>query len=550
MSNFEFSRQFVDVKVPKRSGFDKSFKNLLTTKVGTLTPILCDEVIPNTRVHLKTAVNACLPPLASDTFMNVNLKIEAFFVPSRILYGGWCEWLTGEKVRSVIGSGSNGNLNPVSIPYLTVDNGDSVSEYAPGTLADYLGVKLPSQPNNVGGTLDHAFNIFPFLAYHKIYDEWYRNTQVQGNVFAKTASSIANNYLGNLPYVRIVGTNAQSFSLTSKLADGVELGQLRQRNFDLDYFTTATPNAQIGNPQGVSMSITVPSGGGNVSTGFSIAALRAANSLQQFAERQNLSGFRYVDWVKSNYGANLSDGMAQRPLFLGKQTISVYTKGLVQTQNNTQDSTTTNNPFTTTGANFGRAVIVGNGNLIDDFTAQEHGYIFVMATLVPKVTYATGIRRDLFHYNTHASQSDMANPLLQNTGNQPIYQTELSPLAATSSTNGSTVFGYTDRYAEYMTREDELHGLVRDGESLQSFALQRGFTGNVTMGTNFLEIPTNFMDQVTAVTGDVSMYGTWIDAYFDYKVSMPLAEYSIPSLQDPSYEHGKDVTIKRGGSQI
>ena len=60
------------VAVPKLSGFDKSHQNILTSKVGTITPILCDELIPGTKVNLKLAISASLPPLASDTFITKN----------------------------------------------------------------------------------------------------------------------------------------------------------------------------------------------------------------------------------------------------------------------------------------------------------------------------------------------------------------------------------------------------------------------------------------------------------------------------------------------
>lgn len=62
------------VKVQKRSGFDKSHQNLFTAKVGTLVPILVDELIPNSTVDLEAAISAQLPPLASDTFMRCKLK--------------------------------------------------------------------------------------------------------------------------------------------------------------------------------------------------------------------------------------------------------------------------------------------------------------------------------------------------------------------------------------------------------------------------------------------------------------------------------------------
>ena len=43
--------------------------------------VLIEEVIPGTRMHLKIPEVVQLPPLVSDTYMNLKLKHEAFFVP-------------------------------------------------------------------------------------------------------------------------------------------------------------------------------------------------------------------------------------------------------------------------------------------------------------------------------------------------------------------------------------------------------------------------------------------------------------------------------------
>lgn len=98
-------------RVRSRSGFDKSHQNLITGKVGTLIPVMCDEVIDGTRVHLRSAVAAALPPLASDTFMRCNLHVEAFFVPSAGLYGGFKDFASGKKIRVNVSSSSGGGNN-------------------------------------------------------------------------------------------------------------------------------------------------------------------------------------------------------------------------------------------------------------------------------------------------------------------------------------------------------------------------------------------------------------------------------------------------------
>lgn len=576
----------VAVQVPRLSGFDKSHQNLLTSKCGVITPILVDELIPGSKIHLRVALSAQLPPLAADTFMRCQIKCEAFYIPWRLLAGSFESWFTDQAVSFQTSYGAQsvfqdkvgflptiGNFGAAVGPDGTTPLFQVVQET--GSLMDYLGFR--SGQARLASSL---FTAGPLLAYHRAYDDWYRNTLVQRPVFVRpmmvnNSSSPSSNApssfsicAGTSPYyffsefVNSSTTGAstkQNFQFNDlnslKLADGKYLYELRQRNFGLDYFTTATPTPQLGNAMVVGFG--VDQNGAGDSSHFSIAALRAANSLQQFSERNQLSGVRYQDQLRARYGANLSSGVAQRSLFLGGATFDVYTKGIYQqgqdiatTSGSPGDPNTgslrTNNPFqATTGAKFGSAAAAGAGLNIN-FEANEPGYLLVNATLVPKVTYATGIHRRWRHYVGAGSLTDLANPILQNVGPQPIDESELT------GENIGSVFGYTDRYAEFKTMEDELHGLVRDGESLEAFALQRSFASGSTPMINsaFLQIPTNYMDQVTAVTADLSNYGYWMDCFFDYKVAQPLAKYSLPSLQDPAYEHGRTVVMQKGGQKI
>ena len=331
-------------------------------------------------------------------------------------------------------------------------------------------------------------------------------------------------------------------------ADGVSPWSLRQANFGYDIYTTASPQAQNGKAQAVTMA-TIGS-----DQGFTISALRAANSMQQFLERNNLAGNRLVDFVKAQYGANLSDSIAQRPILLGKGSFDVYSKGIYQTTPNNADSTyDSSNPFTSVGARYGSAYADGSDTLVENFTAMEPGYLMVLAWLSPKVTYSTGVDPILTRYDTN-STSDMANPILQNVGNEPIFVSQLSmySLYPGIHSSGDKVFGYIERYGNWKDKQDEVHGILRDTSSLSSFALQRSFRRDVQpkISSDFLKIPTTYLDQVAAVSSDISTYGYWADTYFDYKVSMPLAEYSVPSLQDPAYEHGVNVTVDKNGKSL
>lgn len=563
----------VALNVTNRSGFDKSHRNLFTGKVGTLYPILTEEVLPNSTIHLSEAISAKLPPLASDTFMNVQLKTEAFFVPFRLLYGGFEDWLMETPLRTP--SGLTYNLK---CPVLNVDSATS------GSLIDFLGWKN----NGTLGSIDENINIFPFLAYHRIYDDWYRNSRIQSPLFTKAgnlpgSTSSGDNYIymsvANLPFVSISDQTVTGGSSSNNVfdgtktipgtspfcsgffADGSYITDLRQRNFGLDYFTSAQPSAQLRNARSVVFEVNgtpvsvVDGDSREVETfeynsglqgSFTISSLRAQNSLQQFCERNNFS-FRASDYYYINYGSRLRSGLAQRAIFLGQQNLDVYTKTIAQSQFSSEtQSVGSRNPFESVGAQYGNAYIQGSDNLIGDFTADEPGILMVMASLVPKVTYNTGMRRYFKHFVKPGSQTDLANAILQNVGNQPIHKYEL-----TGDPIDTAVFGYTDRYAEWMDHPDEIHGLLKDGEMLESFALQRSFaSSSPELNGSFLEIPTDYLDQVAAVSVGVSGFNYWAEVYFNFKVVQPLNEYSIPSLQDPAYEHGHKIVVNKNGGSL
>ena len=162
----------VPAKVQKKSGFDKSFQNLFTGKVGTIIPILTDELIPNSTVRLRVAMTTQLPPLASDTFMRVKQKYAAFFVPTRILVPRYEDWLTGQ---------TNVDGAKVRLPVFSFNPELDKVAYGNGSLLDYLGYKCSetkfTELQNI------AVSALPMLAYHKIWNDWFRNSLVQKDIF-------------------------------------------------------------------------------------------------------------------------------------------------------------------------------------------------------------------------------------------------------------------------------------------------------------------------------------------------------------------------------
>lgn len=576
----------VTLKVETRSGFDKGFFNALTTGVGTLTPLVKQLLIPSAgRMSLK--ISAQLPPLASDAFLRTHLKVEAFAVPMRICYGGFESWLCGREIWDsdaqaftraklpyafLSGPGDQTDLWHGAV-YTDDDQGvfSSRIQDGPGSLHDYLGVHFHSgdpqgkfgmyspapqsgskKSIDIGNDIDIfgcRANIFPYVCYGLIYDEWYRNKLVQKPLFGPPSArpnqtgSIDSLHMqaGNLPFMSVstlfgvINDTNRHFTgsingdvISGDLFNG-NLFQLRQRNYGDDYFTAATPSAQEGDPAFIDTS----------SGGFTIGALRLQNSMQEFKERNEYASPDYLQTLVVRWGVAPSASIAQKPILVGSADFPMYTSGVEQTAQGTGQSTS--NPFASVGARYGRGHAEGT-DFVCDFDVKEPSYLMVLVSLVPEATYLQGFDHDMQILTEEGSIVDLPSAQFENVGNEPIFKNEIV-------SGGDGVFGYVQRYLWHkLGNRNQAHGLFKT--DLRSFIVQRRFIYAPQLGSDFLQVATSDLDNVAAVAGDVSKYGVMIDARIDLSVSEPLSESSIPSLSDPAQEHGYNVYVKTGGSKL
>lgn len=533
----------VPVDIPNRSGYDMSYENLLTMLTGKLVPVFIEEVIPNETYNVGHLTQVTLPPMATNFYGRVDFRLEAFFVPMRILWQGWQNFFT----MPVNNPFSAPVVRPVSVPsLLTTDCGSDLLKR--GSLADYLGMKVSMKACPSGGY--YIPNILPFVAYHKIWDDWYRNKQIQQRLFVNSTSrevtplispSVSELpwYPGTFQYNVKYNQDTPSTHLKNfpqlLFKDGVNLFEMRSRNWAKDYFTTAALYPQAsGDVVGSSVEFDVAESKGEIS----IPALRNANVLQRWLDRNNIAGEEYADQIKAHFGVLPSDAIMNRPLFLGSDIFGIYNRSVYQQGGDVQ-SDGKRNPFIgSVGSSGASAQGFKDGRLIDNFRSTEHGYLMILASIVPHAYYGTGVRR----YLSHSRRGDFAVPLLQGIGEQPIYDWELTGLL--SSPTHWTIFGYQQQYSEYKYHDDEIHGLLADGENLDAFALQRGFVVAPELGSDFLQVPENYMDQVQAVDTSTSGYNAWVDMYFNFRKVSPLSEYVIPTLGDLRNTHKENIPYR------
>lgn len=566
----------VVIKTEQRSGFDKSFFNALTTGVGTLTPLVKQLVIPNSDGKCTVRISAQLPPLAADAYIRTHLKLEGFFVPMRLCYGGFESWFCGKEIYIPSSDTfTRAKLPRLLVPkhydyYAATGGEQKIADEAFGqsSLLDYFGAYWKPdrdfmsnvttgfsviQPDTSAVDLEFsAVNIFPWVCYGLIYDEYYRNKLVERPLFSAprvscyTGQDWRANSLGAwaLPSIScesiidVIGAS-EAFAgfdpsegvMFDKLLNG-SLTEIRQRNYGDDYFTAATPQPQEGNP------ITI----GTVGNQFTISSFRLGAAMQEFAELNNFASPDYIQTLSARYGASLKAGIAQKPILLGSADFAMYTSGVEQTaQGNSQS---VNNPFDTVGARYGRAHAEGT-DFVCTFNADEPGYFMVIASLVPEAQYYEGIAKDLLLFNDEGSLTDLPTGIFEHIGNQAISLLELDSSAQDQP------FGYVQRYLFHkLGNRNQVHGLFRKDESLGAFVVQRDTRGVVGINSTFLKVMPTDLDNVAAVSSGISRFGVMIDSSIQLFVSEPLTESAIPCLANPSKEHGRSVYVKTGGSKL
>lgn len=549
----------VPIEIPNRSGFNMSHSTSFTATCGTLIPALVEPLLPNTDISLDVLnCQVQFPPFASDFYGQVQAKLEAFFVPYRVLYGGWQDFITHDNKNGYPAAESE-NVKVKYLPRLSnIFHSDGSSIYlgtGAGSLADFLGHK--SMETDVEVVFS---NSLPFLAYHKIYEDFYLNWKMQKRLFRRfvPGESVAND-VEFAPYITLPSDNPSEVLFANPyFNDGVSIFHLRQRNWRKDYFTNASLTPQQGESTSILAKLTDSFGLGTGFVGqdavlsdntgnplltveynegdvppqspdvtrFTMSQLFAANAIENWKIRQNLVGNKYDDQIFGNFGIRPSSAVLDRSVYLGQRTFDVYTKGVLQTAPaQVQGDVSTSNLFGSVGSKYGSGQAIGQGSIVGNFKTTEHGFLFVMFSIVPEALYSSGTRR----YLGASTMADFPFPLLSSVGDQEIRDWEIEHGSTDIDVNSGRTFGYTQRYSEYKYHHNEVHGKLRDDEEMESYQLQRSFYQyDAQLTSDFLEIPTDYLDQVYAVSQQGNY--AWVNINFGFNNVNPLPEYSLPTL--------------------
>lgn len=521
-----------------RSSFDRSFGHKTTIDAGKLYPIFCDEALPGDTFQVDPTIFARFATPLKPIMDNVFVDIHFFSVPMRLLWANTKRFF-GEQTDP-----------DDSIDYTIPSMMSPEGGYDELSLYDYFGL-----PTKVG---NFPHNSLPLRAYNLIYNEWYRDENLQDSLSVPTGDS----------------------------GDTTSQYIIRPRNKRKDYFTSALPWAQKGDPVSIPLAnnidVTSKPGGNdavgfprNVAAGFkgwdptsdrvnatdgylttaagidntdilgvgtspsvvnpanlhwgddtglevllseataiTINNFREAVTLQQFLETDARGGTRYTELIKSHFNVTSPDSRLQRPEYLGGGSTSIDFNTVPQNSASADEQTPQGNL-----AAFGTAMMSKRG-FYKTFT--EHEYVIGLVSIRADLTYQSGLEK----LWSRESRYDFFWPAFANLGEQAILNKEIY---VQGNSADDEAFGYQERYSEYKYKPSQITGLFRSNaaQSLDIWHLSQDFDSLPALNASFInENPP--IDRVVAVPSEPTLI---IDSYFKFKAIRPMPTFATPGLR-------------------
>ena len=495
----------VRLKSPKYSAFDMSHDVKMSLNMGKLYPIFHEEIVPGDQFSCNSEVFMRMAPMIAPIMHKVDVYVHWFFVPNRIIWDQWEDFITGGKLGDQV----------ISVPQCYLGSHAS----AVGKLPDYFG--LPT------GMADSTLiNALPFRAYAEIYNEYYRDQNLSDPI----DYTLANWGFSNGPWCDILSRAWEKDYFTSALPwtqRGPEVLAPIAGSFSPQYEDTSlvreddgtVPAAGDLNTDAVGDMGITGSGAGRIEnlsdpqtvTGveMDIRELRRSARLQEFFEKAARFGSRYKEQLLGYFGVRSSDARLDRPEYLGGGKQPMVVSEVLNT------SATATEPQ---GNMAGHGVTVGGKNSFKK-KFEEHGHCIAIMSVLPRTAYQQGIHR----YFTRDDRFDYYWPEFANIGEQEVFNYEIYQAPATVGLQPGT-FGYQQRYAEYKQKSGRVCGDFRT--TLDNWHMGRIFSSAPSLNEAFvMSDPT---DRIFAVTGGSDEL--YCHVYHSVKARRPMPYFSDPRL--------------------
>lgn len=476
-----------------RTRFNRDQTILTTFDAGKLIPFYVDEVLPGDTFSVDTSaiIRMTTPkyPVMDDAFID----FYYFYCPNRILWDDFKKFM-GEVEDTPWMPEKNYKVPKIVI---TVTGG-GIPKPAEGTILDYMGV-----PTKIKNTF--AINALPVRAYVKIWNEFFRDENVENAATIQTASQDVVYDTGTKS-----GINEKEATIENRLKNAYKGGYCLPVSKFHDYFTSCLPYPQRGpevmlpmqgnaritgytsdkfnekaplyvnsfhdgntNPTNIkdklyaiaedggtgSAYLAIGDGTGSehsvVYLGADLASvsaatindLRKAVAVQQYYEALARGGSRYREQVQALWDVVISDKTVQVPEYLGGGRYRVNMNQIVQTSGQKSDTDT---PIGETGAMS--VTPINESSFTKSF--EEHGFVIGVCCVRHNHSYQQGLER----FWSRTDRLDYYVPQFANLGEQPVKKKEIM---LTGEATDEETFGYQEAWADYRMKPNRVSGKMR-----------------------------------------------------------------------------------------
>lgn len=601
---------------PHRSGFDIGRKNAFTAKVGELLPVYWDISMPGDRYKFSVEYFTRTQPVETSAYTRLREYFDFYAVPLRLLWKSAPSVLTQmQDINQIQALSLTQNLSlGVYLPSLSLSrlgsapyylNKESPDPASPSgrknlfgysradlcfKLLNYLGygnlisnipptgkrwwstsLKNESSSKYTQGYVQNNYvNLFPLLAYQKIYQDFFRWSQWEKS---NPASYNVDYFTGVEP--SLISSLPSS---SSAYWDSDTMFDLKYCNWNKDMLMGVLPNSQFGDVAVIdipnsgasdvvlglddkkskvgigsaitsatapipffafqaSASNTVPMSStlrvdlSTLQSQFTVLALRQAEALQRWKEISQSGDSDYREQIRKHFGVNLPQALSNLCTYIG---------GISR---NLDISEVVNNNLATEG---GTAVIagkgVGAGNGSFTYTTNEHCVVMCIYHAVPLLDYTiTGQDGQLLVTDAES----LPIPEFDNIGMEvlPMVQIFNSPKASIVNLFNA---GYNPRYFNWKTKLDVVNGAFTTTlkswvspvtESLLSGWFGFGYSDDdinkntrVVLNYKFFKVNPSVLDPIFGVAAD----STWdtdqllVNSYIGCYVARNLSRDGVP----------------------
>ncbi len=534
-----------------RSRFKRDQDIKLTFDAGQLIPFYVDEVLPGDTFSID---NVGLVRMSTPIFPvmdNCYLDYYYFFCPDRILWEHWKEFMGEVTDEPWV------QTTEYTVPQLKIKGGTAKNKFPlENSILDYMGIPTKI----IGTTGELSINALPIRAYVKIWNEWFRDQNVDNPAINSNKDADVNYkdsgkeatietilqeaYTGGRPLpvnrfhdyfsstlpspqrsaesvtIPMLG-NAPIYMYTSKEREKEVLAISTSSLTNLKYSYSPGVGANEGVTGDVENNLVNPTYMGaklDEVTGATINQLRQAFQVQKYFEELARGGSRYREQIYSLFRTRISDKTVQIPEYLGGDRIMINMSQVVQTSGTTEVSPQ---------GNVSAMSVTGFGKSAFTKSFEEHGFIIGVCCVRHDHTYQQGLERMFSRKN----KLDYYFPVFANLGEQAVLKKELY---AQGTSTDDEAFGYQEAWADYRMKPNRICGAFRSNATgtLDSWHYGDNYTSVPALSQEWMKEGKAEIERTLAVENKVNEPQFIADFLVKNTTVRPMPMYSVPGLID------------------